>query len=182
MFLIRRSRRQRVVVMVAANAICHLALDCVWRAKEHRGEIVAHRSHSLRFHSNPQNRSGLAIHKAPKVLEISHDRRITFGGPLIDSIGGACDDDENYHEIPDGWCYRGGGGCDVDGAIGSGQEENASARDLHCTSALLDQLQRRFLQRVSLRHRWRMVSGRADADLPARQLRQRPQEVLTTLV
>jgi hypothetical protein len=162
--------------------LCPVELDDVWRARVHRGKIVAHRSHSSRFHSNPQIHSGLAIHQALKVLEINRDRRITFSGPLIDSIGGACDDDENYHEIPDGWCYCGGGGCDVDGAFGSGQEENASAGDLHWISALLDQLQRRFLQRVSLRHRWRMVSGRVDADLPARQLRQRPQEVLTTLV
>jgi hypothetical protein len=84
------------------------------------------------------------------VLEINRDYRIAFGDLMIDSKGGAFDYDEIYHEIPGRWRYRRGSDCDVDGAVRSGQKESGS-QNLRRTRALLDQLQRRFLQRLSLR-------------------------------
>jgi hypothetical protein len=115
------------------------------------------------------------------VLEINHGRRIAFRDLMIDSEGGAFDYDEIYHEIPDRWRYRRGSDCDVDGAVRSGKEEGSS-QILRRGRALLDQLQRWLLQRISLWRRRRVVSGRIDAGLPAGQLRKRPQEVLTNLV
>ena len=87
------------------------------------------------------------------MLEINYDHRSAFRDSMIDSKGGAFDYDEIYHEISGSWRYCRGGDCNVDGAFGSGQEadENSCGEDLRRTWTLLDQLQRRLLQRISLR-------------------------------